>query len=214
MTTGTVKPSAESRVQISSDRRRWCHALWRQLRLLSTLSRLPAAPAGSESPPSPSVHLVSSFLLSSESVEILMWKKKKLFDTSAPFCVVYKLSSLWGRRALQASLGFTWLPLALMRAWVDVFSAVGHYITFRLQPSGHLPGRLWVINGWANEKWCQDLSRSRLVHRICCWRSCKVGNSTPKNHWLYIKSSARHLSISDPSRSLEDSFAVSAILSH
>lgn len=74
VTTGGVKPSAESPVQISSDYRRWCHALWRQLRLLSTLSRLPAAPAGSGSPPSPSAHLVSRRLLSSESVEIIMGK--------------------------------------------------------------------------------------------------------------------------------------------
>lgn len=71
VTTSRVEPSAESWEQISSDSR-WCHALWRQLCLLSTLSRLPAAPAGSGSPPSPSAHLVNSSLLSSESVKIGM----------------------------------------------------------------------------------------------------------------------------------------------
>lgn len=77
MSTSRVKPSEESWAPISSDYRRWCHAPW-QLRVLSTLSRLPAAPAGSGSPPSPSVHLVGRSLRFSEPAEMIYWIKKVL----------------------------------------------------------------------------------------------------------------------------------------
>lgn len=146
VTTSRVKPSAESWVQISSDYRRWCHALWRQLRLLSTPSRQPAAPGGSGSP-SPSAHLVGRRLLSSESVEIKMEEKnKQTFSHLSIFLwfsfinsLLYEAAGLCRTLSVEhvLLLDFAWLPLALMRAWADV-SAVGHYLMLRLQFPGHL----------------------------------------------------------------------------
>lgn len=169
MTTSRVKPSEDSWVQISSDYRRWCHALWRQLRLLSTPSRLPAAPAGSGSPPAPSAHLGSRSLLFSESVEITWWKNK--FLTLQALSVVF-FNTLF----FYEAAGLLVFYLATSSADVGPsrrFSAFGHCHMFRLQLPGHLPGRLTVEQ--MQKKIVPGFERRRTCSRVMFtgWRTCK-----------------------------------------
>lgn len=186
VTTSRVKPSAESWVQISSDYRRWCHALWRQLRLLSTLSRQPAAPGGSGSPPSPSAHLVGRCLLSSESVEIKMEEKKtKTFSHLSIFLWFSFINSLlyevtccdagFCLAAACADEGLSWRfssrPLPHVQA--SVSWSLGESLTVE-QMKYH--ASFWaeadLINGCIHG---MTLVRNRKCH------------PAQNNHWLCIK---------------------------
>lgn len=195
VTTSRVKPSAESWVQISSDYRRWCHALWRQLRLLSTPSRQPAAPGGSGSPPSPSAHLVGRRLLSSESVEIKMEEKKKNFFTPQHLSLVffYKLSSLRGCRALQDSKRGTCCVagFCLAAACADE----GLSWRFSSRPLPHAQASVsWSLS--------ESLTVEQMKYRASFWAEADLINGcihgmtlvrnrkchpAQNNHWLYIK---------------------------